>query len=63
MRFRGWFELSSCSFLFQLSLGKENLPAIVSVSEMSRVERLHEEIGGLMDVRAEETQTITTVNV
>ena len=45
----------------KLSLGKENLPA--NVSEITRVERLDEEIRGLMNAPAEETQTITKVNV
>ena len=47
----------------KLSLGKENLPADESISEINRVERLDEEIRGLMNVPVEETQTITKVNV
>lgn len=47
----------------KLSLGKENLPANESISEINRVERLDEEIRGLMNVPVEETQTITKVNV
>ena len=46
----------------KLSLGKENLPANESVSEINGVERLDEEIRGLMNVPVEETQTIITVN-
>ena len=45
----------------KLSLGKENLPANESVSEINGVERLDEEIRGLMNVPVEET--IITVNV
>jgi len=41
-----------------LSLGKQNLPANESIN---RVEHLDEEIGGLMNVPVEETQTITKV--
>ena len=47
----------------KLSLGKENLPANESISEINRAERLDEEIRGLMNVPVEETQTITKVNV
>ena len=47
----------------KLLLGKENLPANVSISEINRVERLDEEIRGLMNIPVEETQTITKVNV
>ena len=46
-----------------LSLGKENLPANESISEINRVERLDEEIRGPMNVPVEETQTVTKVNV
>ena len=46
-----------------ISLGNENLPANESISEINRVERLDEEIRGLMNVPVEETQTITKVNV
>jgi len=45
------------------SLGKENLPANEIISEINRVERLDEEIRGLMNVPVQETQTITKVNV
>ena len=45
-----------------ISLGKENLPANDSRPEINQVERLDEEIRGLMNV-VEETQTITKVNV
>ena len=44
------------------SLGKENLSANETISEINRVERLDEETGGLMNVPVEETQTITKVN-
>lgn len=47
----------------KLSLGKENLPANEIISEINRVERLDEEIRGLMNVPVQETQTITKVNV
>ena len=59
MRFRGWFELSSCLFpgkaRKKVSLGKENLLANERISEINRVERLYEEIRGLMNVPVEET--------
>ena len=47
----------------KLSLGKENLQANESISEINRAERLDEEIRGLMNVPVEETQTITKVIV
>ena len=47
----------------KLSLGKENLPANESISEIDRVERLGEEIRGLINVPIQETQTITKVNL
>ena len=46
----------------RLFLGKENLPANETISEINRVERLDEETGGMMNVPVEETQTITKVN-
>ena len=45
----------------KLSLGKENLPANENIPDINRVDRLQEEIQGLMNVLVEETQTITKV--
>ena len=41
------------------SCEKENLPANEKIPDIDRVDRLQEEIQGLMNVPVEETQTIT----
>ena len=60
-------SVDSCSFPGKSKkkaiVFKDNLPANESISEINRVERLDEEIRGLINVPVEETQTITKVNV